>query len=75
MERGIVKGSNGVIFNLITLLVIACVLSFIAGAAYTKAQKPVTLLSATVTETQADSQSISNPRAEQDCDCPYYSYS
>ena len=56
LERGIVKGSNGVIFNLITLLVVACVLSFIAGAAYTKAGRPITLLNATVTETQDDTQ-------------------
>ena len=55
MERGIVKGSNGVIFNRITLLVIACVLSFIAGAAYTKAGRPMTLLNATVTETNSES--------------------
>ena len=47
VRRGIVKDSNGIIFNLITLLVVACVLSFIAGAAYTKPDKPVTMLSAT----------------------------
>ncbi|MGB2862055.1 MAG: 3D domain-containing protein [Sedimentisphaerales bacterium] len=58
MERGIVKGSNGVIFNRITVLVVACVLSFIAGVAYTKADKPITLLNATVTETQNDTQSL-----------------
>ena len=56
MKRGIVKGSNSSIFNRITVLVVACVLSFIAGAAYTKAGKPITLLNATVTETQVDSQ-------------------
>jgi 3D (Asp-Asp-Asp) domain-containing protein len=60
LERGIVKGSNGVVFNRFTLLVIACVLSFIAGAAYTKAGRPITMLSTTVTETQADSQSQMN---------------
>lgn len=58
MERGIVKSSNGVIFNRITLLVVACVLSFIAGAAYTKAGRPITMLNATVTETQADTQPL-----------------
>lgn len=58
MEKGIVKGSNGVIFNRTTLLVIACVLSFIAGAAYTKVVSPITLLNATVTETQDDTQPL-----------------
>jgi 3D (Asp-Asp-Asp) domain-containing protein len=60
LEKGIVKGSNGVIFNRITLLVIACVLSFIAGAAYTKADSPKLLLNAAVTDTQADTQPLSN---------------
>jgi len=60
LVRGIVKGSNSVIFNRITLLVVACVLSFIAGAAYTKAGRPITLLNATVTETQADTQPLSD---------------
>ena len=60
MVRGIVKGSNDVIFNLITLMVVACVLSFIAGAAYTKADRPITLLNATVTETHADTQPVSD---------------
>ncbi len=55
MVRGIVKGSNGVILNRITLLVIACVLSIIAGEAYTKADRPITLLNATVTETNSES--------------------
>ena len=55
MRRGIVKGSNGSIFNRITLLVIVCVLSFIAGSAYTKAGRPITLLKATVTETNSES--------------------
>ena len=64
MERGIVKGSNGVIFNRITLLLIACVLSFIAGAAYTKADSSKLLLNATVTETQADTQPLSNESEE-----------
>ena len=58
MARGIVKGSNGSIFNRTTLLVVACVLSFIAGAAYTKAGRPITLINAAVTETQADTQSL-----------------
>jgi 3D (Asp-Asp-Asp) domain-containing protein len=60
VKRGIVKGSNGSIFNRITILVIACVLSFIAGAAYTKAGMPITLLNTTVTEPQADTQSTSD---------------
>ena len=64
MERGIVKGSNSVIFNRITLLLIACVLSFIAGAAYTKADSPKLLLNAAVTDTQADTQPLSNESEE-----------
>ena len=63
VRRGIVKGSNDVIFNLITLMVVACVLSFIAGAAYTKAGMPVTMLSATVTETQNDIQPLPDESA------------
>ena len=39
-------------------MVVACVLSFIAGAAYTKAGMPITMLSATVTETQNDTQPL-----------------
>jgi len=45
-------------------MVVACVLSFIAGAAYTKAGRPITLLNATVTETQADTQPLSNESEE-----------
>jgi 3D (Asp-Asp-Asp) domain-containing protein len=59
VKRGIVKGSNGFV-NRITVLFVACVLSFIAGAAYTKAGMPITLLNATVTEPQADTQSSSD---------------
>jgi 3D (Asp-Asp-Asp) domain-containing protein len=59
VKRGIVKGSNGFV-NRITVLFVACVLSFIAGAAYTKAGMPITLLSATVTEPQTDTQSSSD---------------
>jgi len=58
VRRGIVKGSNDVVFNLITLMVVACVLSFIAGAAYTKAGMPITLFNATVTETQTNTQPL-----------------
>ena len=58
MRRGIVKGSNGIVFNRITVLVVACVLSFIAGAAYTKSGKPIALFNATVTETQTDTQPL-----------------
>lgn len=60
MRRGIVKGSNGVIFNRITLLVIVCVLSLIAGSAYTKVGMPKLMLNATVTETQNDAQPLSD---------------
>jgi 3D (Asp-Asp-Asp) domain-containing protein len=57
VKRGIVKSSNGSILNRITVLVIACVLSFIAGAAYTRADMTITMSNPTVTETQADTQS------------------
>jgi len=60
VRRGIVKDSNDVIFNLITLMVVACVLSFIVGAAYTKAGRPITLLNATVTKTHTDTQPLTN---------------
>ena len=59
MRRRIVKSSSSSIFSRITILVIACVLSFLAGAAYTKSGMPITPLNATkVTETQADTQSV-----------------
>jgi len=56
VKRGIVRSSNGSIFNRITILVIACVLSFLAGAAYTKAGMTITLSNPTVTNTQIDAQ-------------------
>ena len=59
MRREIVKGSNFIVLNRITVLSVACVLSFIAGAAYTNAGRPITLLNATtVTETQTNTQSL-----------------
>jgi 3D (Asp-Asp-Asp) domain-containing protein len=60
VKRRIVKDSRSSIFNRITILIIACVLSFIAGAAYTKHGRPITLFNATVTNPQADTQPISN---------------
>jgi 3D (Asp-Asp-Asp) domain-containing protein len=59
VRRGIVKGSNGFI-NRITVLFVACVLSFVAGAAYTKAGGLITLFNAALTEPQADAQQLSN---------------
>jgi 3D (Asp-Asp-Asp) domain-containing protein len=56
VKRGFDKSSNGNILNRITVLVIACVLSFLAGVAYTKAGMPITL--SNPTETQADNQSL-----------------
>jgi 3D (Asp-Asp-Asp) domain-containing protein len=73
--RGIVKGSNGIVFNRITLLVVACVLSFIAGAAYTKADRPITLFNATVTEPQADTQPLSNEAEEKASSMPVSGFS
>ena len=60
MKRGIVKSSNGNILNRVTVLVIACVLSFLAGVAYTKAGMPITLSNPIVTNTQTDAQSSSD---------------
>ena len=60
VRRRIVKSSNGSLFNRITILVIACVLSFLAGVAYTKAGMPITLSNPTVTETQVNTQSSSD---------------
>ena len=60
MKRRIVKDPRSSIFNRITVLIIACVLSFAAGAAYTKHGRPITLFNATVTNPQADTQPISN---------------
>jgi 3D (Asp-Asp-Asp) domain-containing protein len=59
VRRGIVKGSNGFI-NRITILFVACVLSFVAGAAYTKAGRPITLFNTTGTQTKTDAQQLSN---------------
>jgi len=56
VKRGIVKSSNGNVLNRITILVIACVLSFLAGAAYTKAGLPMTLPNPAAIEKQADIQ-------------------
>jgi len=60
VKRGIVKSSNGNILNRLTILVIACVLSFLAGVAYTKAGMPITLSNPIVTNTQTDTQSSSD---------------
>jgi 3D (Asp-Asp-Asp) domain-containing protein len=57
VRRGSVKGSNGLI-NRITVLFVSCVLSFVAGAAYTKADKPITPLNATITETKAETKPV-----------------
>jgi len=40
LEKRTAKSSNGVFVNLITLLVVVCVLSLFAGVAYTKAGQP-----------------------------------
>jgi len=54
-----VKSSGNSIFNRITVLVIACVLSFLAGAAYTKVGMPITLFkTTTLIETRADNQPL-----------------
>jgi len=58
VKRRIVKSSNGNILNRITVLVIACVLSFLAGVAYTKAGMQITLLNPI--ETQTNTQPLSN---------------
>jgi 3D (Asp-Asp-Asp) domain-containing protein len=65
VSRGIVKGSNGFI-NRVTALFVACVLCFVAGAAYTKADGPITLFNAAVTQTKADALKLSNLSGVQD---------
>lgn len=65
MSRGIVKGSNSFI-NRVTVLFVACVLCFVAGAAYTKAGGPITLFNAAVTQTKADAPQLSNLSGVQD---------
>ena len=54
MERATVKGFGGVFPNLIAAI---CVLSCIVGAAYIQADSPITLLSATATESKTVTQS------------------
>ncbi|MHC4172692.1 MAG: 3D domain-containing protein [Planctomycetota bacterium] len=54
MERATVKGFGGVFPNLIAAI---CVLSCIVGAAYIQADSPITLLSATATESETPAQS------------------
>lgn len=54
MEKAKVKGLGGVFLNLIAAV---CVLSFIVGAAYIQADSPITLLSATATESETVAQS------------------
>jgi 3D (Asp-Asp-Asp) domain-containing protein len=59
LEKKRVKGLSG-IFNRINLIAVMCVLSFIAGAAYTKARRPITLLNATATESETDTQPLAS---------------
>jgi 3D (Asp-Asp-Asp) domain-containing protein len=75
VRRRIVKGSSCSIFNRITVLVVASVLSFIAGAAYTKAGRPITTLSTTVTETKADAQPLPDKSEEKSSATPDYGFS
>jgi 3D (Asp-Asp-Asp) domain-containing protein len=56
VRRRIVRSSNDSILNRITVLVIACVLSFLAGAAYTKAGMPITLSNPAIIKTNTDTQ-------------------
>jgi len=56
VRRRIAKRSSSSIFNRITILVIACVLSFLAGAAYTKAGMPITLSNPTIIKTNTNIQ-------------------
>lgn len=60
MRRGIVKSSNIIVLNRIAVLLIACVLSFIAGISFMNAGRPITLLnSTTVSEIKNDTQPLS----------------
>lgn len=61
MEKGKVKNSGIVSFNLknlISLTAVVCVLSFIAGAAYTESRSPITLMNPTETKTQGNNKPL-----------------
>jgi 3D (Asp-Asp-Asp) domain-containing protein len=60
LEKETVKSSGGVFFNRISLTAVMCVLSFIAGVAYTKARKTIPLLNAPMAETKTNAQPLSN---------------
>ena len=60
MARGIVKGFGGIFLNRTNLMAVICILSFVAGVAYTKAGRPITLFNTTVTGSDADTQSSLN---------------
>lgn len=49
MQKETVKGASGILLCWIGLTAVVCVPSFIAGVAYTKPARPITLLNATVT--------------------------
>ena len=56
MARGIVKGFGGVFLNRTNLMAVICILSFVAGVAYTKSGRQITFFNAIVTESDADTQ-------------------
>jgi len=56
LVRGIVKGFGGVFLNRTNLMAVMCILSFVAGVAYTKSGRTITLFNSTVIKSDADTQ-------------------
>ncbi len=56
MATRIVKGFGGVFLNRTNLMAVVCILSFVAGVAYTNAGRPMPLFNTTVTGSDADTQ-------------------
>ena len=57
MEKERVKDLSGAFLSLMAAI---CILSFITSVAYTKADRPITLLNATVTEPETNAQPVVN---------------
>jgi 3D (Asp-Asp-Asp) domain-containing protein len=60
LEKVTVKSSGGFFSNRISLTAVICVLSFIAGVAYTEACRPIPLLNAQTAETETNAQPLLN---------------
>ncbi len=65
MEKKTVKGSGRVYLGVIRLMAVMCVLSLVAGVAYTKARRPMALLNAAAAEPETDTQPLASEYEEQ----------